>query len=72
MIVMNVIGCGYTKLFNGDIGHEPSLEPPTPPDAPVCPVCGSETDTFYYDKYHEIVGCSECIETRDAWEVIGE
>ena len=56
-----------TLLFANDIGHEPSLEPPAA-TVPICPVCGAETDTYYYDRYGEVVGCSECIETRDAWD----
>ena len=58
-----------TRLFAGDIGHEPRLEPPTAP-VPICPVCGAETDTYYCDKYGDIVGCSECIETQDAYDAI--
>lgn len=57
-----------TILFPGDIGHEPRLEPPDPPTWPRCPVCGSETDTYFLNAFHEIAGCSECIETVDAWE----
>jgi len=38
------------------------------PAVPICPVCGQDTDTFYKDKYGDIVGCSECINTIDAWE----
>lgn len=59
-----------TRLYRDDICHEPRLEPPDPPPVPRCPVCGAETDTYYYDKYNDIVGCSECIETRDAWDAI--
>ena len=61
-----------TSLFRDDIGHEPPLEPPEQEPAPVCPICGSETDRFFTDFYHEIVGCSECIESVDAWEVAAE
>lgn len=46
---------------------EPRLDPPEP-EMPRCPVCGAETDTFYRDKHHHIVGCDECICTVDAWE----
>lgn len=59
-----------THLFSNDIGHEPRLDPPDPPPAPLCPVCGEETDLFYCDKYGDIVGCSECIETQDAYDAI--
>lgn len=39
------------------------------PTPPVCPICDEETDTYYYDKDGELVGCGECIHTKDAWEV---
>ena len=35
---------------------------------PHCPVCGEECDTLYIDRYGEVFGCEECVETRDAWE----
>ena len=39
------------------------------PEFPVCPICGAETDTYYYNKRTgEIVGCDECVESQDAWE----
>jgi uncharacterized protein with PIN domain len=38
------------------------------PEYPRCPVCGEETDTIYRNKDLEIVGCSECLSSRDAWE----
>lgn len=41
---------------------EPEYNPP------VCPICGRECETIYYDKYMDVVGCDECIETRDAWD----
>lgn len=50
-----------------DIGFEPPLDPPEY-DPPICPVCGSECDTLYRDKFGDIVGCDECISTVDAWE----
>lgn len=59
-----------TRLFANDIGHEPRLEPPDPEPIPVCPICGAETDLYYLDKYGDIVGCSECIETQDAYDAI--
>lgn len=37
-------------------------------EAPVCPVCGMETDT-YYRVFGEIVGCDGCVHSVDAWEV---
>lgn len=38
------------------------------PEYPICPVCGEETDTVYRNQTGEIVGCSECLRSRDAWE----
>ena len=38
------------------------------PQAPICPVCGEETDTVYTDYGGEIVGCSNCLTPHDAWE----
>ena len=38
-------------------------------ETPTCPVCDSKTDIYYHDKYHEIIGCDECVYTKDAWEV---
>lgn len=35
---------------------------------PVCPVCGMTCDTIYRT-HLEIVGCDECVSSRDAWEV---
>lgn len=57
-----------TSLFYGDIGHEPNLEQEDAEPVPRCPICGAETDTFYKGYYEDIVGCSECVESVDAWE----
>lgn len=35
---------------------------------PRCPVCGEETDTFFRNKYFDIIGCDECLKTVDAWD----
>ena len=36
---------------------------------PICPRCGRECDTIYYDvRYGDIVGCENCISAEDAWE----
>ena len=42
------------------------------PSFPHCPICGAGTDTFYKDKYGDIVGCDECVSTVDAWEYVTE
>lgn len=41
---------------------------PHDPPLPRCPVCGEETDTFYRDMDHDIVGCDNCIHSVDAWD----
>lgn len=38
-------------------------------DVPTCPVCGEDC-TVYYKKFGEIIGCDECIDNEDAWEVM--
>ena len=38
------------------------------PVYPHCPVCGAECYTIYRH-CSEIVGCDECINGNDAWEV---
>lgn len=35
---------------------------------PICPVCGSECDTVYRNKAGDIVGCEECVGSKDAWD----
>lgn len=42
-------------------GHEP--------DYPICPLCGEECCVIYYDSDDNLVGCNECIRTKEAWEV---
>ena len=40
------------------------------PDYPRCPMCGKETDNVYViNDTGDIIGCPECIHTKDAWEV---
>lgn len=39
---------------------------------PRCPVCGEECETLYQLHDGEIVGCESCVETVDAWEVLGD
>lgn len=38
-------------------------------DVPHCPVCGQECEILYRNRYGEIIGCDDCIESIDAWEV---
>ena len=49
--------------------HDPRCPYAPEPEPPICPVCDKETDTFYRDRYKEIIGCDECVSTVDAWEV---
>lgn len=39
------------------------------PEYPRCPVCGAETDTVYTVANSPILGCPECLQSHDAWEV---
>lgn len=49
-------------------GHQDNLFPPDDPDYPCCPICGQECETIYKID-NEIVGCDQCMTTRNAWEV---
>lgn len=39
---------------------------------PVCPVCGNECDTLYYNNNGDVVGCDECVTAYDAWDLMWE
>lgn len=39
---------------------------------PICPVCGSETDTIYKDIFGQIIGCDECVSICNAWDMMTE
>ena len=41
-------------------------------DVCVCPICGEECETIYKDKWGNVLGCEECVEVCDAWEVLDE
>lgn len=61
------------KRFGGEnmIHYTLNVEPPVEPPAytcPRCPVCGEETDSFYKDKWGNIVGCPECVQEVTSWE----
>lgn len=48
-----------------------NIEPPVEPPAYTCPrcqVCDAETDSFYKDKWGNIVGCPECVQEVTSWE----
>ena len=53
-IIQNMERTGYPD------GKEPTY--------PHCPICGSECDSVYRNKELDIVGCDECITTKDAWD----
>ena len=41
---------------------------PEPEDF-TCPICGSENpEDFYFDTNGDLVGCSDCITMRDAYD----
>jgi len=52
-----------------DVPERP-VEPPAEeePIEPRCPICCKTCDTFHIDKYHEIVGCENCLSAVDAWD----
>ena len=63
-----------TKMrFGGEnmIHYALNVEPPVEPPAytcPRCPVCGEEADSYYKDKWGNIVGCPECVQEVTSWE----
>lgn len=61
------------KRFGGEnmIHYTLNVEPPVDPPAytcPRCPVCGEEVDSYYKDKWGNIVGCPECVQEVTSWE----
>ena len=61
------------KRFGGEnmIHYALNIEPPVEPPAytcPRCPVCGEEVDSYYKDKWGNIVGCPECVQEVTSWE----
>ena len=55
--------------------YDPGLRDyPDPPnyEVPHCPVCGQECETLYRDRYGEVIGCNDCIDAVDAWEVLDD
>jgi hypothetical protein len=49
-------------------GHQDNPFPLDEPDYPCCPICGQKCETIYKID-NEIVGCDQCMTTRNAWEV---
>lgn len=58
---------GNTRLFPGDIGHEPVLTP-RERTTPRCPDCGEETWELVRDRAGETVGCLGCMNVYNAAE----
>jgi rubredoxin len=58
---------GSTRLFPGDLGHEPALTPRERP-TPRCPVCGEETWELVRDRWGDTVGCLACVDVFNAAE----
>lgn len=61
------------KRFGGEnmIHYTLNIEPPVESPAytcPRCPVCGEEADSYYKDKWGNIVGCPECVQEVTSWE----
>ena len=43
------------------------LDPPEI-NYPMCPICGNECDTLYFDMNDQICGCDCCISSQNAFE----
>ena len=56
---------GTTRLFPGDLGHEPPLHPPERKELR-CPVCGGLTNELVRDRWGDTVGCPDCVELYNA------
>lgn len=57
---------GSENMIHYALNIEPPVEPPEY-TCPRCPVCGEEADSYYKDKWGNIVGCPECVTEVDAW-----
>lgn len=57
-----------SRLFHGDIGFEPPLDPPEyPEEHKVCPFCGEVDPATFYVQDGVVIGCDECIRGKD-WQ----
>ena len=43
-----------------------------PEVTPVCPVCGALGPDDFYEQDGEIIGCSECVKCKDAYEWVAD
>ena len=51
------------------------LEPPSYPDPPACPVCGSTTYIDIYKGDGEVIGCDDCVKyipAEEWWDELEE
>ena len=55
-------------MATNKVGLRDNIDPPAY-DVPVCPVCGKECETVYFDSDYAIIGCDECITSKAAVEV---
>ena len=47
------------------------LDPPKAESIPPCPICGAELYGYLFlDVFNDVVGCTECIRTKDPWEYV--
>ena len=58
---------GSENMIHYTLNIEPPVEPPAY-TFPRCPVCGEEADSYYKDKWGNIVGCPECVQEVTSWE----
>lgn len=58
---------GSENMIHYTLNIEPPVEPPAY-TCPRCPVCGEEADSYYKDKWGNIVGCPECVQEVTSWE----
>ena len=43
------------------------------PDEYYCPVCGEQVfETVYISNNNEVIGCENCVSTKEPWEVSEE
>jgi len=63
---------GHCEICHGGPEHRQGCPyHPAYDDAPICPICGEEADTFHINEVtNELVGCDNCMSRHDAWEVV--
>ena len=48
------------------------LTDPEPERYPICPLCDEECETLFVADDGEVIGCENCVNQRDSWEVMAE